>query len=120
MPKKVDSSSQTQDDLIETIRGLLFGSKNVCILYEIDQNTEVQQQILDLIPALRTNFLIHNIPGVQRPDTLKRPWLSIMKTFLKHKYHIVSENYILKKPDGVIATKRYILLPKDSIVESTQ
>ena len=117
MPKKIDPASPRQDELIEEIRKTLFGAKNVCILHDIDNKPEVQKTIVDLIPELRTHFLIHNIPGVQRPDTMKRPWLSIMKTFLRYKYHLVSENYLLKTPEGVVATKRYILLSKDSIVE---
>ena len=118
MPKKIDPASPKQDELIEHIRNTIFGTKNVCVLHDIDQNAEVQKKIMELIPDLRNNFLIHNIPGVQRPESLKRPWLSIMKTFLKYRYHIVSENYVWKKPDGsVVATKRYILLPKDSIVD---
>lgn len=117
MPKKIDPASPRQDELIEEIKKILFGTKNVCILHDIDQKPDVQKQIADLIPELRSNFLIHNIPGVQRPETMKRPWLSIMKTFLRYKYHLVSENYLMKTPDGVVATKRYILLSKDSIVD---
>lgn len=120
MPKKIDTASPRQDELIEEIRKTLFGIKNVCILHDIDSKPDVQKQVADLIPELRAHFLIHNIPGVQRPDTMKRPWLSIMKTFLRYKYHLVSENYLLKTPTGVVATKRYILLPKDSIVDSDQ
>lgn len=119
MPKKIDPASAKQDALIEQIRQTLFGSKNVCILHDIDNRTDVQKQIVELIPELRSNFLIHNIPGVQRPDTMKRPWLSIMKTFLKYKYHLVSENYLLKTQNGVVATKRYILLSKDSIIDQS-
>lgn len=115
MPKKIDNSSPKQDELIDKIRQILFGSKNTCVLHDIDNQPELQEQVIALIPELRTSFLIHNIPGVQRPDTLKRPWLSIMKTFLRYKYHIVSENFLIKTPSGVVATKRYILLPKDSI-----
>lgn len=117
MPKKVVASSGDQDELIEKIRGILFGDRNTCILYDMDHNAAVQQQILELIPSLRSHFLIHNIPGVQRPQSLKRPWLSIMRAFLKKKYHILCENYICKRPEGNVATKRYVLLPKDSIVE---
>lgn len=119
MPKKIDHASPKQDELIEQIRSVLFGNKNTCVLYEVDNQPEMQEKITALIPELRTNFLIHNIPGVQRPDTLKRPWLSIMKTFLRFKYHIVSENFLIKTQSGVIATKRYILLPKDSIIETS-
>jgi hypothetical protein len=118
MPKKIDMSSPRQDELIENIRALLFGNKNVCVLCDIDNKPDVQKKVLDLIPDLRMHFLIHNIPGVQRPDSLKRPWLSIMKTFLKYKYHLVSENFLMKTENGVVATKRYILLPKDTIVDT--
>jgi hypothetical protein len=118
MPKKITATSDDQDQLIESIKNILFGDKNWCILHEIDQKPEKQQEVLDLIPELRKSFLIHNLAGVQRPDSLKRPWLSIMRTFLRRKYHVLSENYLMKHSDtgDIIATKRYILLPKEAIL----
>lgn len=117
MPKKVLASSEEQDRLIEQIRRLIFGDRNTCILHEMDHKPEVQEKVMALLPALRAHFLIHNIPGVQRPQSLKRPWLSIMRAFLKRKYHILCENYVWKRPEGTVATKRYVLLPKESIVD---
>lgn len=113
MPKKLQINDTDQDLLIEDIRKIIFGEKNTCILYELDKNEEIQEKILNLIPSLRNKFLIHNIPGVQRPETLKRPWLSIMRSFLKRKYSIISENYIIKTDNGNIPTKRYILLSNE-------
>ena len=115
MPKKINATESEQDALIDNIRELIFGDRNYCILYELDKREDIHNKIYDLIPVLKSNFLIHNIPGVQRPETLKRPWLSIMRAFLKRKYSIISENYLLKLPNEVVATKRYILLPKDAI-----
>lgn len=117
MPKKITATSADQDRLIDTIKTIAFEDKNWCILHDLDNQPEKQQWILDLIPELRSSFLIHNLAGVQRPDTLKRPWLSIMRTFLRRKYHVLSENYLLRTAEGgVVATKRYILLPKEAIV----
>lgn len=117
MPKKITATSDDQERLIDRIKSTLFGDKNWCVLHEIDNEPEKQQQVLELIPELRASFLIHNLAGVQRPDTLKRPWLSIMRTFLRRKYHVLSENYLMKREDGgIIATKRYILLPKEAIL----
>lgn len=115
MPKKITATDNDQDELIDKIKTLIFGDKNYCVLYELDKRDDLQKSILDLIPELRNKFLIHNIPGVQRPETLKRPWLSIMRNFLKRKYTIVSENYLHKTDDSVFATKRYIILPKDAL-----
>ena len=113
MPKKITATTDDQNAIIDKIKDLVFGEKNFCILYELDQRSDLQVEIDKLLPEIRSNFLIHNVPGVQRPDSLKRPWLSVMRTFLKKKYTIVSENYLLRLPDQVVATKRYILLPKD-------
>lgn len=116
MPKKITATENDQEKLIDSIKTIIFGDKNWCVLHDIDQQPEKQQQVLDLIPNLRQNFLIHNLAGVQRPDTLKRPWLSIMRTFLRRRYHVLSENYLMKTSDGgIIATKRYVLLPKEAI-----
>lgn len=120
MPKKIHATDHDQDALIEKIRSIIFGEKNYCVLYEMDQRQDVHQQIEDLIPELRSSFLIHNVAGVQRPETLKRPWLSIMRNFLKRKYTIVSENLLYKTEGGVHATKRYILLPKDVLASENK
>jgi hypothetical protein len=117
MPKKITATPDDQERLIDSIKSILFGERNWCVLHDIDSQPELQQRVLDLIPDLRQSFLIHNLAGVQRPGTLKRPWLSIMRTFLRRKYHVLSENYLVKKSDGgIIATKRYVLLPKEAIV----
>lgn len=116
MPKKITATSDDQEKLIETIKTIIFGDRNWCVLHDMDHQPDKQQSVLDLIPQLRSSFLIHNLAGVQRPDTLKRPWLSIMRTFLRRKYHVLSENYLMKQSDGkVIATKRYVILPKEAI-----
>lgn len=120
MPKVIKATSEDQDVLIEKIRDTVFGDKNWCVLHDVDHKPEVQEKIMEMIPELRKSFLIHNIAGVQRPDTLKRPWLSIMRTFLRKKYHVLSENYVVKRPEGLVATKRYVLLPKKELEEASE
>lgn len=117
MPKRITATEDEREIIINEIKETIFGDKNWCILYDLDRNPDVNHKIGELIPKIKSAFLIHNMAGIQRPETLKRPWLSIMRTFLKQKYHIIGENHIVRREGNVIATKRYVLVPKGLIAD---
>ena len=87
------------------------------ILHELDQNKDVQEKIVNLIPRIREAYNCNNIKAVTDTERLKRPWLSIMKTILKPKYQIVTTDHHIKQEpkDGVkvkpIHTKIYTFVP---------
>lgn len=119
MPKKPENDEK-QSELLERIRLLVFGSSKTCLLSELDEKTDMHAAVLGLIPELRVHFHIHNIPGIQRPETLKRPWLSIARNLLRRKYHFLSENCIYKKDGKPVHTKRYMLVPKELLQDAIQ
>lgn len=62
---------------------LELDENNQIILYYLDNDTEKQKKILDLIPELRKYFSFGLIRGIESPDVLKRPWLSIIRQITK-------------------------------------
>jgi hypothetical protein len=100
---------QLCDKIIETLQ--LDDSKSTT-LYELDTNKDKQKKILDLIPDIRKYFSFTLIIGASEPEKVKRPWLSIIRCITKLKYEMVHGDYVLKKDDEKIRTKRYIFIVK--------
>jgi hypothetical protein len=100
---------QLCDKIIEILQ--LDDSRSTT-LYELDTNKDKQKKILDLIPDIRKYFSFTLIIGASKPEKVKRPYLSIIKGITKLKYEMVHGDYVLKKDDERIRTKRYVFLVK--------
>jgi len=98
-----------QDDIINKIISILdLENKHSYTLYELDKNVEIQTQIMILIPEIRKWFAFNNMKAVGEPDKRKRPWLSIIKNLLKHKYVIEHKEHQFKNNDKWIKSPIYI------------
>jgi hypothetical protein len=53
------------------------------ILYYLDNDKTKTDKILALLPELRKYFAFHSIVGLESPEKLKRPWLSIIRQITK-------------------------------------
>ena len=84
-------------------------SYNSTTLYELDNNTEKQQKLLDLLPDMKKFFSISSCAGIYRSEDTKRPMLSILRKILKTDYDIVSSDWRVRDPEGnlLYRTKRY-------------
>jgi len=51
-------------------------------LYELDNNKEKQNKIMELIPNIRKYFSYKNVIGIANPEKCKRPYFSIIKFIL--------------------------------------
>jgi len=100
---------QLCDKIIEILQ--LDDSRSTT-LYELDTNKKKQKKILDLIPDIRKYFSFTLIIGASEPEKVKRPWLSIIRCITKLKYEMVHGDYVLKKDNEKIRTKRYVFLVK--------
>lgn len=96
-----------QDELIEQLRSIVSPNHEPFTLLQLDMTPELQRRIMDLVPDLRANFHLHHETGIQKPEILKRPWLSILKSFLSKKYEILIEDYLDRESKK--RTKRYHL-----------
>jgi hypothetical protein len=91
---------------------LQLDNDNGFILYELDNDTDKQTKIMELIPIIRKYFTFTHMVGVRNPEKVKRPYLSIIKHIVKLQYKMLSCDYRLKINNEEIRTKKYIFLEK--------
>jgi hypothetical protein len=82
---------------------------NIITLYELDNDKEKQEKIIELIPYIRKYFSFNSIKAVGEPHRIKRPWLSIIKQITKLKYTITAKDHRIKMCDKVERTILYRL-----------
>ena len=108
MRLKSELYKQEQEDIVNRIISILdLEHKNTYTLYELDQNKEIQQKIMELIPEIRKWYSFNGIKVVGDPEKIKRPYLSIIKHLLKSKYTIESLDYHFTENGKHIRTQLY-------------
>lgn len=112
MRLKSELYSKEQDDIIQRIINILeLDSDNSITLYELDNNEDKKNALLELIPTIRKYFTFGQIKSIVSPEIYKRAYLSIIKNITKKKYNILSTDFRLKIEDKIIRTKRYVFIP---------
>lgn len=86
---------------------LNLDKNNQIILYNLDNDDEKTNNIMELIPELRKYFSFRDVSGVEKPETVKRPWLSIVRqiTKLTHEMNYKDKQIIIN--GGKIRSKIY-------------
>jgi len=108
MRLKSELYKKEQDEIIEKIITILdLENKNTYTLYELDNNEEIQNKIMELIPEIRKWFSFNGIKAVGEPQKIKRPWLSIIKHLIKSKYNMKSLDYHFTENGKHIRTQMY-------------
>ncbi len=108
MKLKSELYKKEQDEIIDKICKILdLETKNTYTLYELDNNKEIQKQLMELIPEIRKWFSFNGIKAIGEPERIKRPWLSIIKHFVKKKYTIQSLDYHFTENKKNIRTQLY-------------
>jgi hypothetical protein len=105
--------SKEQEELTDKVINILNLDKNNSItLYELDNDTEKQKQILDLIPDIRKYYNFSTIPGARYIDRIVRPWLSIIRQLTKNKFNMYSTDYRILIGKEKIRTTKYVFIKK--------
>jgi hypothetical protein len=92
----------------ELLRMLELDDHHSILLSDLDNNASKQQQIMNLLPRIRTFFSMSCITAFAYPESTKRPWLSIIRHLLKDDYEMVSADWRVKNENGsTLRTKRY-------------
>ncbi len=109
MRLKSELYKKEQEDIVDKIIKILdLENKTEYTLYELDKNEEIQKQIMELIPEIRKYYAFNNMKAVGEPNKRKRPWLSIIKNLLKHRYKFESVDYRINENGVEIRTHKYI------------
>ncbi len=104
---------QEQEEIIESIIDILQLDNNKSIsLYDLDNDMEKQDKIMNMIPEIRKFFSFSTIIGASEPHRAKRPYLSIIKQLCKKKYDILVQDCRLKVDEKDVRSKRYVFVLK--------
>jgi hypothetical protein len=111
MRLKSELYKKEQDEIKDKIITILdLENKNSYTLYQLDNNKEIQNKIMELIPEIRKWFSFNCMKAVGEPSKIKRPYLCIIKYLLKDKYKIESKDFHFTINDEYIRTKKYTFL----------
>ena len=113
MRLKSELYKKEQDEIKQSIVNLLdLEHTNSLTLYELEQNKELQENIMNMIPEIRKYFSFNGMKAVGNPGAIKRPWLSIIKFFTKHAYTLETSDYHFQKDEKWIHTQKYVFVKK--------
>ena len=70
-----------QKEILERL--LIMSQINNNILTNMDENTIMQESIMEMIPEIRKYYSFNLIEGIRNPEKCKRPWLSIIRGICK-------------------------------------
>jgi hypothetical protein len=115
MRNKKDLYKKEQDEIIDKIiTSLNLDNNNSIILYDLDNDIDKQNKILELIPNIRKYFSFTSSIGASEPEKAKRPYVSIIRQFTKNKYIMISSDYKLKLDNETnVRTKKYTFIIKN-------
>jgi hypothetical protein len=72
MRLKEELYKKEQDEILDKVIDILeLDEENSITLYELDNDTEKQQKILNLIPNIRKYFSYKNVVGIANPTQCK-------------------------------------------------
>lgn len=108
MRLKASLYKEEQAEIVLKLISLLnLEANQIFLLYDLDKDVDLQNNILGLVPDIRKYYNCNNIKAVTDPSRIKRAWLSIIKTLLKPVYSIVAEDYHFTKDEKYIHTQKY-------------
>jgi hypothetical protein len=112
MRLKSELYAKEQEEIAHKIvRILNLSHKPIYSLHELDNNLDIQEKIMALIPQIRKYYSFNGIKAVGEPDRLKRPWLSIIKHLLKPSYNIAIKDIRYTIDKVQIKTQQYNFIP---------
>jgi hypothetical protein len=104
-----EEQKQIREELINILK---LNQTKYIILHELDEDKELQEQIIGLIPRIQTYFSMSTTTAISYPEKIKRPYLSITRHLLKDQYNILITDYTIKAEPKNIRTKKYYFIKK--------
>jgi hypothetical protein len=111
---KTELYNNEQDIIISKIINILnIKNNNSITLYELDNNIDLQNKILELVTDIKKYFKGSVIKSLCYPDKVKRVYLSILKFILKHKYSIFTNDVTIIINNSKIRTQKYTFIKNE-------
>lgn len=113
MRYKSELYKKEQIELSNNIINILgLDQNNQVILYYLDNDKQKTDKIMALIPDLRKYFTFYHIVGLESPETVKRPWLSIVRHITKITHKMSYKDKQLTINGKIIRSKIYTFIKK--------
>jgi hypothetical protein len=94
MRNKSDLYKEEQFLIVNKLINILkLDEDNSITLYDLDNNENIKNEIMDLIPEIKKYFRFDCIHGVLNTETVKRPYLSIIRNIIKLKYLVKNSKH---------------------------
>lgn len=108
--KKNDLYRDKQIEIFDKLMEILnYNGDHSFILYEMDNNEELQNSIMDLTLNIRRYYNACSCPGLNNTKC-KRPYMSIIRFLCKsNNMNIISRDHIIKNDVKNIRTKIYYI-----------
>jgi hypothetical protein len=110
-----DEQIQLSNKIIDILE---LDENNQVILYFLDNDNEKKDKIMNLIPELRKYFSFSAINGLERTETTKRPWLSIIRQITKTTHEMNYKDKQLTINDKAVRSRIYTFDEKMKLIES--
>lgn len=113
MKQKSKEYKEEQYKILNKIINILNinDNNNYLILYELDNNIELQNKILELVPDIKKYFSVYGVKALIYPEEVKRVYLCIIKYIIKLEYKIIiSDCNIKNETNDIIRTKKYYFI----------
>lgn len=114
MKLKAELYKEEQNNIFNKIIDILELEKNnySITLYELDNNEEIQNKILKMIPEIKKYYKIYGVKSLIYPNEVKRVYLSIIKFIMKSEYKVITTDFRIKNENIIIRTKKYYFIKK--------
>lgn len=115
MRLKKELYQKEQEEYADKIVSLLpIDTDGNITLHQIDNDSELQQTLMGLIPTLRKYFSFNNMKALGCPEKLKRPYLGLIRSVTKDRYEMKSYDHrIRREGEEIIRTKKYVFVKKE-------
>ena len=109
--KKIKFEKQQNSLFNDLLNILNYNNDNVFYLYDLDNNKELQDNIMNLVDNIIKYYPSSNCNGINKKKC-KRPYLSIIRYLVKyHNKNLFFMDYTLKIDDNkTVRTKKYKII----------
>jgi len=112
--KKSEKFQKEREELINKLFNLLpLDEEHSFILYKVNNDTDLQKKILELVPDIKKYFGTYGIYGINSNKS-KKPWICIIRSILKRKYDIFITECSFKNDNKTIRSRKYTFKIKNT------
>ena len=108
MKLKSELYASEQKEIVYKIIDIInLDTNNSITLYELDNNVDKQQKLLELLPDIRKYFAFGNIRPLSNPTKFKRTYLSLIRNITKNEYTMKRKDFSFTLDGKKIRTQKY-------------